>query len=96
MSDTKLKPCPFCGKSPEVLEPDEWVKCESLACPGGYMSCRPDKWNTRAQELPAEPTEEIIKAGTTAINISHIEGKNYRGMAKAAYKAMIAAIGNET
>ena len=52
---TELKPCPFCGKRPQLLEPDDSNKLWSVSC----LSCvsidleelteerASQKWNTR-------------------------------------------------
>lgn len=52
---TELKPCPFCGKKPQLLEPDDSNKLWSVSC----LSCVSidleelteeraiQKWNTR-------------------------------------------------
>lgn len=67
----KLKPCPFCGKMPEV-EPNGDCYCDYYICPMAPDSYMPKDWNTRPieDELRAEierlkvRIEELEAAGT--------------------------------
>ena len=45
----KLKPCPFCGKMPEV-EPNGDCYCDYYICPMAPDSYMPKDWNTRPIE----------------------------------------------
>lgn len=46
MSD--LRPCPFCGKSPE----SDPLPSGKVCCPAHTLYIRPDEWNTRAEPEP--------------------------------------------
>ena len=73
MSEQELKPCPFCGQTPEheVLinqgydDPQWWIECPNHNCPiapGLGDSCREtakERWNTRT---PDPMLEELAGA----------------------------------
>ena len=73
MSDKELRPCPFCGQTPEheVLinqgydDPQWWIECPNHNCPvapGLGDSCREtakERWNTRT---PDPMLEELAVA----------------------------------
>ena len=61
----KLKPCPFCGKMPEV-EPNGDCYCDYYICPMAPDSYMPKDWNTR-------PIEDALRA-----RIAELEAEIYQ------------------
>jgi hypothetical protein len=54
MSENKLRPCPFCGKEPEVAESGE-CRCNNKSCPMAPNWYLPEDWNPR-------PIEDALNA----------------------------------
>ena len=74
MSD--LKPCPFCGKTPVQVGPDEWVKCADIGCAGSVILARPERWNTRTSPAVTDEQREILRCAADALDIAadwHVE-----------------------
>jgi len=62
MSDTTLKPCPFCGNAPQYC--GNRVECIAEICPIQYEVMTVEEWNTRTQEAIAPTvTDEMLDAG---------------------------------
>lgn len=66
-TETKLLPCPFCGKSPTQETNYLTVKCNTVGCNAyRYMApCPPLKWNTRTsspetKDLPIVIAEALV------------------------------------
>lgn len=69
MTDTELKPCPFCGAHPESWWSCGWLRvtCSFSSCPGRrFGASKAADWNTRGYESELEQlrAENELQADT--------------------------------
>jgi len=65
MSDTELKPCPFCGNMPQPC--GNRVECIAEICPIQYEVMTVEEWNTRTAEGVVVPVEQLERLKTLAL-----------------------------
>ena len=68
----ELKPCPFCGETPQLFDIGKLVCCESLTCSGNQFPMLIRQWETRPIEdaLKAEHAD-ALRRETMAIESQH-------------------------
>ncbi len=94
----KLKPCPFCGGTAEIVETSvAWVRClkcdsETQASDSGTVVGAIAIWNTRYITegyaiVPVTPTKDMLEAAGEYIDFS----KRLNDQIRDYYKAMLKA-----